>query len=146
METWSLNPWATRKSSLTWPLFSRRRKKLFNIMEWSWIGGSFAFSCGSAGKESAWNAGDPGLIPGLGRCPGEGKVYPLQYSGLENPLGSQSRTSLSDFYSFVPWRAFGNVWRHFWYSQLRRVPPSRLLLDILQWTHRIMPATNNHLV
>ena len=40
--------------------------------------------CGSAGKESACNVGDLGLIPGLGRSPGEGKGYPLQYSGLEN--------------------------------------------------------------
>ena len=38
------------------------------------------FPCGSAGKESACNAGDLGLIPGLGRSPGEGKGYPLQYS------------------------------------------------------------------
>ena len=37
---------------------------------------------GSAGKESACNAGDLGLIPGLGRSPEEGKGYPLQYSGL----------------------------------------------------------------
>ena len=44
------------------------------------------FSCGSAGKESACNAGDPGLIPGLGRCSGEGKGYSLQYSGLENSI------------------------------------------------------------
>ena len=35
---------------------------------------------GSAGKESACNAGDPGLIPGLGRSPGEGIGYPLHYS------------------------------------------------------------------
>ena len=42
------------------------------------------FPGGSAGKESACNAGDLGLIPGLGRSPGEGKGYPLQYSGLEN--------------------------------------------------------------
>ena len=41
------------------------------------------FPCGSAGKESAGNVGDLGLIPGLGRSPGEGKGYPLQYSGLE---------------------------------------------------------------
>ena len=40
--------------------------------------------CGSAGKESTCNVGDLGLIPGLGRTPGEGKGYPLQYSGLEN--------------------------------------------------------------
>ena len=38
------------------------------------------FSGSSAGKESACNAGDPGLIPWLGRSPGEGIVYPLQYS------------------------------------------------------------------
>ena len=43
-------------------------------------------SCSSAGKESTCNAGDLGLIPGLGRSPGEGKGYPLQYSGLENPM------------------------------------------------------------
>ena len=38
-----------------------------------------------AGKESACNVGDPGLIPELGRTPGEGNGYLLQYSGLENP-------------------------------------------------------------
>ena len=50
--------------------------------------------CGSAGKESACNVGDLGSIPGLGRSPGEGKGYPLQYSGLESSrdctvMGSQ---------------------------------------------------------
>ena len=40
----------------------------------------------SAGKESACIVGDPGSIPGLGRSPGEGKGYPLQYSGLENSM------------------------------------------------------------
>ena len=44
------------------------------------------FPCSSAGKESACNAGDLGLIPGLGRSPREGKAYPLQCSGLENPM------------------------------------------------------------
>ena len=43
------------------------------------------FPYGSAGKESACNAGDLGLNPGLGRSPEEGKAYPLQYSGLEYP-------------------------------------------------------------
>ena len=37
-------------------------------------------------KKSACNAGDPGLIPGSGRFPGEGNGYPLQYSCLENPV------------------------------------------------------------
>ena len=44
------------------------------------------FPCGSAGKESACNAGDLGSTPGLGRSPGEGKGYLLQYSGLENSM------------------------------------------------------------
>ena len=55
------------------------------------------------GKESACNAGDLGSIPGLGRSPGEGKGYPLQYSGLENSMTyivhgvEKSWTQLSDF-------------------------------------------------
>ena len=44
------------------------------------------FPGGSADKESACNSGDLGLIPGLGRSPGEGNGYPLQYSGLENSM------------------------------------------------------------
>ena len=39
-----------------------------------------------SGKESAYSAGDLGSIPGLGRSPGEGKGYPLQYFGLENSM------------------------------------------------------------
>ena len=60
--------------------------------------------CGSAGKESACNVGDLGLIPGLGRSPGEGKGYPLQYSGLENSIDcivhgvAKNRTWLSGFH------------------------------------------------
>ena len=59
---------------------------------------------GSAGKESAYNAGDLALIPGLGRCPGEGKGYPLQHSGLENSMDcivhgvAKSWTQRSDFH------------------------------------------------
>ena len=40
----------------------------------------------SDSKESAYNAGELGLIPGLARSSGEGKGYPLQYSGLENSI------------------------------------------------------------
>ena len=62
------------------------------------------FSGGSAGKESTWNVRDLGLVPGLGRAPGEGNDYPLQYSGLENSMDcivhgvTKSRTQLSDFH------------------------------------------------
>ena len=41
---------------------------------------------GSDGKESACSVGDPGLIPGSGRSPGEGNGNPLQYPCLENPM------------------------------------------------------------
>ena len=62
------------------------------------------FPCSSAGKESTRNAGDLGLIPGLGRSPGEVKGYPLHYSDLENAMDyivhrvAKSRTQLSDFH------------------------------------------------
>ena len=59
---------------------------------------------GSAGKESACSAGDAGSIPGLGRSPGEGNSYPLQYSGLENSMDcvvhevTKSQTRLIHFH------------------------------------------------
>ena len=62
------------------------------------------FPGGSAGKESACNVGDLGLIPGLGRSPGEGKGYPHQHSGLENSTDciahgvAKSWTQLNDFH------------------------------------------------
>ena len=62
------------------------------------------FPDSSVGKESACNAGDLGLIPGLGRSPGEGKGYPLQYSGLQNSMDcivhgdAKSWTQLNDFH------------------------------------------------
>ena len=64
--------------------------------------------CGSEGKASVCNAGDPGLIPGLGRSSGEGNGNPLQYACLENSMYrrvwqatvhgvTKSWTRLSDF-------------------------------------------------
>ena len=64
------------------------------------------FPSGSAGKESTCNAGDLGLIPGLGRSPQEGKSYQLQYSGLENSRDcivhgvAKSQTGLTEFHFF----------------------------------------------
>ena len=52
------------------------------IYEWYPLG----FPGGSDSKASAYNAGDPGSIPGLGRSSGEGNGNPLQYSCLENPM------------------------------------------------------------
>ena len=75
------------------------------------MGGSFKREriCGSVGKESACNAGDLGSVPGLGRSPGEGKGYPLQYCGLENSMDctahgvAKSQTCLSDFHFHFRW-------------------------------------------
>ena len=55
------------------------------------------FPGGSDGKESSCNMGDLGSVPGLGRSPGRGHGYPLQYSCLENPHGQRS---LADY---SPW-------------------------------------------
>ena len=68
-----------------------------------------AFPGGSAGKESTCSVGDLGSVPGLGRSPGEGKGYPVQYSCLEDSMNgvalsatdhsvSKSQTRLSDFH------------------------------------------------
>ena len=53
------------------------------------LGNLAGFPGGSEGKESTCNAGDLSSIPGWGRSPGEGNSYPLQYSGLENPMGEE---------------------------------------------------------
>ena len=71
---------------------------------------NLCFPGGSNGKASAYNAGDLGSIPGMGRSPGEGNGNPLQYSCLENPMDqracwatvhrvTKSRTRLSNFTS-----------------------------------------------
>ena len=52
--------------------------------------GFLGFPGGSDGKEYACNAGDPGLIPGSGRSPGEGNGNPLQYSCLKNPMDREA--------------------------------------------------------
>ena len=57
----------------------------FQLQYLFWGGGVWVPG-GSDGKESAYNAGDVGLIPGLGRSHGEGNGHPLQYSCLENPM------------------------------------------------------------
>ena len=76
VEVQSLNHWTTREIP---------REDIFHMKI---LSPTFkkGFPGGLAGKESACNAGDLGLIPGLGRFPGEGKGYPLQYSDLETSM------------------------------------------------------------
>ena len=99
------------------------------------------FPCGSDGKESACNVGDLGSIPRLGRSPGEGKGYPLQYSGLENSTDcivhavTKSRTQLSNFHSLhfkvaEGWSFSLGWWKNFWWKTVAMVTYSvRLLHD-----------------
>ena len=84
----------TRSKTLTWPTIS-----LFK-----WILRVMGFPRDSAGKEFACNVGDLGSIPRFGRSLGEGKGYPVQYSGLENCMDcivhvvTKNQTWLSDFH------------------------------------------------
>ena len=81
------------------------------------------FPGGSAGKESTCNAGDMDSIPGLRRSPGEGKSYPLQYSGEFSPEFSvhgvaKSRTRRSHFHFHFIWyiSVFRNLDLEYWRS------------------------------
>ena len=80
------------------------------------------FPCGFAGKRSASNAGDMGSIPVLGRSPGEGKGYTLQYSGLENSMDmdyivhgvAKSQIQLSDFhFHYFSLQRFAKVFNYY---------------------------------
>ena len=70
---------------------------------------TLTFPGGSDGKESPCTEGDLGSIPGLGRSPGEGNDYPLQYSCLENPQGQRSLAGCSPWVRRV---------RHDWATSL----------------------------
>ena len=70
------------------------------------------FPCGSAGKESACNAGDLGSIPGLAGSLEEGKGYPLQYSGLENSMDcpwGHKESDMTERLSLSLWKWLGSV-------------------------------------
>ena len=69
--------WCTERSCHLWRFFPKCMTSVYSWETWGFPGGSVS-------KESACNAGDPGLIPGLQRSPGEENGYPLQYSSLGN--------------------------------------------------------------
>ena len=64
---------------------------------------SGGFPGGSDGKESTCSTGDPSLIPGLGRSPGEGNGYPLQYSCLENSMDREAWWAIGGLIELVRW-------------------------------------------
>ena len=76
--------WALKKQTKNPILRLYLHRSMFLIIKAYTFSGDFKPGCGSDSKESACNAEDQGLIPGLGGSPGEGNGYPLQYSCLEN--------------------------------------------------------------
>ena len=103
-------------SSVNWKIISRyTRIRVVTVFTSGW-----GFPGGSEVKASAYNAGDPYSIPGLGRSPGEGNGNPLQYSCRENPMDrgawqatvhgvAKSRTWLSNFTFFLSFFLLGKV-------------------------------------
>ena len=71
---------------MAWQQFLKESNNPVQALPTTWLN----FPGGSDGKAFAYNAGDPGSIPGSGRSPGEGNGSPLQYSCLENPMDRES--------------------------------------------------------
>ena len=94
----------THSSILSWRIPWTEKPGELQSMGSQRVRHNFGFPGGSDSKETTCNAGDLDSIPGLRRCPGEWKGYPLQYSGLENSMDSivhgvaKSQTWLSDFH------------------------------------------------
>ena len=84
----------TQLEGLSKDIFSKLTSScfIFNFLFYN------SFPAGSASKESGYDAEDLGLIPGLGRSPGEGNSYPLQYSCPENSLDRGARWA-----TYSPW-------------------------------------------
>ena len=110
------------------------------------------FSCGSAGKELACNVGDLGSIPGLGRSPGEGNGYLLQYSGLENPMDC----IIHEVTKSWKWHNIDSFYKWKWGPQelclgtpepCMFLRPRRICKNILHWQYLwFLPPNNVHYV
>ena len=92
--------WAVGRGCLLWPVRSLGKTLLASALLHSVLQGQIClllrcFPGSSDGKVFAYNAGDPGSIPGLGRSPGEGNGNPLQYSCLEKSHGPRSLVGYS---------------------------------------------------
>ena len=120
---WILYHWTTWKPLFYLaPLCNVEQVICFCLCYWALLQRCFLGSSDS--KASYYNVGDLGLIPGLGKSPGEGYDNPLQYSCLENPMDqgawwatvhgvARSRTRLSDFTSLhIQWHYLIFPWGH----------------------------------
>ena len=102
-----------------------------SCQDWVGLGLNLGFPVSSVGKESSCNVGDLSSIPMLGRSPGEGKGYPLQYSGLENSKDcivhrvAKSQNRLNNFHiHFQGW---------IWFLLL----PPTLITPLCGWVSRV---------
>ena len=111
-ETWNCRNikrrlWGLRKQTYGYQRGRAGKNQKSGVHKHTLLYLEWGFPSSSAGKESACNAGDLGSIPGVGRFPGEGKGYPLQYPGLENSMHcivhgvAKSRTWVSHFHSLT---------------------------------------------
>ena len=98
------------------------------------------FPCGSAGKESACNAGDPGLIPGSGSSPGEGIAYPLQYSWASLVAQTKESACNAGDLGLIPGLGRSPGGRHVNLSQnscLENPHGQKSLVGYSPWGHRV---------
>ena len=120
----------------------------------SWVGKSscrrdrlptavfLGFPCGSAGKESPCEVEDLGSIPGLGKSPGEGKGYPLEYSGLESSMAcivhgvAKSWTRLSDLHFHF------SLWYFMCFQRTLCFPCPHLSCYIVKVYGQLLPLNN----
>ena len=99
------------------------------------------FPCGSAGKESTCNAEDLDSIPELGRSPGEGKGYPLQYSGLENSLGRKESGMTERLSLCFIYMCFIYIYIYICICMYIYIHTPHLFYPFLcQWTCRLLPC------
>ena len=102
---WKLHLQSSETLTIEWFCNMENKKVRISYCRKIWIWGFLLKTKGfSGGSPATCNAGDLGSTPGLGRSPGEGNVYSLQYSGLENAMDcivygvTKSWTQLSDFH------------------------------------------------
>ena len=90
--------WVILQSLDLWAAATLKNYQLYDHYKYM-LSICLSFPGSSAGKESAYSAGDLGLIPGLGRSPGEGKGYPLQYSSLSHRILHGTENNVSEYWA-----------------------------------------------